>query len=119
MKNGENRLAEVAQDTADDNILPAHVAGSGSLDRVVEPTRGYVRNAASKNSVRAHKADRSHFTRRCRIGGADPVPSSPKLVGLYAADLAAPTGSAPALSVATIERWLSGPIWTATQGGFN
>ncbi len=49
--------------------------------------------------------------------GADPLPSSPQLIGLYIADLAAPGGRVPALSVSSIERRLSGLAWGYTQRG--
>jgi integrase len=49
--------------------------------------------------------------------GADPLPSSPQLIGLYIADLAAPGGKVPALSVASIERRLSGLTWGYAQRG--
>ncbi|MEX1250200.1 MAG: tyrosine-type recombinase/integrase, partial [Hyphomonas sp.] len=53
--------------------------------------------------------------RWCRMRGADPLPSSPQLIGLYIADLAAPSGKTPALSVASIERRLSGLAWGYAQ----
>ncbi len=40
------------------------------------------------------------------------------MIGLYVADLAAPTGKTPALSVSTIERRLSGLSWNYRQRGF-
>ncbi len=40
------------------------------------------------------------------------------MIGLYLADLAAPGGGSPALSVSTIERRLSGLGWNYTQRGF-
>jgi hypothetical protein len=43
--------------------------------------------------------------------GADPLPASPQLIGLYIADLVAPGSKAPALSVGSIERRLSGLAW--------
>ena len=49
--------------------------------------------------------------------GADPLPPSPQLIGLYIADLAAPAGKAPALSVSSIERRLSGLAWGYAQRG--
>ena len=54
---------------------------------------------------------------------ADPLPPSPELIGLYIADLAAPQGKAPSqpaprpLSVASIERRLSGLSWGYAQRG--
>jgi len=57
--------------------------------------------------------------------GADPLPPSPELIGLDSADLAAPRGRAAAqsairpLSVASIERRLSGLSWGYMQRGFD
>ncbi|MEO0386404.1 MAG: tyrosine-type recombinase/integrase [Pseudomonadota bacterium] len=97
--------------------LPAHVAGSGTLDRLVETARGYARHAASENTLKAYKADWAHFTRWCRMRGSEPLPPAPALVGLYLADLASGDGAVPALTVSTIERRLSGLAWNAAQRG--
>ena len=97
--------------------LPSHVAGSGALDRLVETARDYARQAVSDNTLKAYTKDWAHFARWCRMRGADPLPPSPELIGLYIADLAAPQGKAPALSVASIERRLSGVSWGYTQRG--
>ena len=92
-------------DTERDTIaLPSHVAGSGTLDRLVETARDYARHAASENTLKAYTKDWAHFARWCRMRGADPLPSSSQLIGLYIADLAAPSGKAPALSASSIER---------------
>lgn len=97
--------------------LPSHVPGSGALDRLAEAARDYARQAASDNTLKAYAMDWTHFARWCRMRGADPLPPSPELIGLYIADLAAPQGKAPALSVASIERRLSGLSWGCTQRG--
>ena len=77
-------------DTERDTIaLPSHVAGSGTLDRLVETARDYARQAASENTLKAYAKDWAHFARWCRMRGADPLPASPQLIGLYIADLAA------------------------------
>ena len=100
--------------------LPAHVAGSGALDRLVDTARDYASAAASDNTRSAYARDWAHFARWCRMrGAADPLPPSPELVGLYIADLAAPQGSRPALSVASIERRLSGLGWGYAQRGLS
>ncbi len=99
--------------------LPAHVAGSGALDRLVETARDYARSAASENTLKAYARDWAHFTRWCRMRGAEPLPPSPEMIGLYLADLAAPAGKAPALLVSTIERRLSGLAWNFAQRGFS
>jgi integrase len=97
--------------------LPSDVAGSGTLDQLLETARGYARQAASENTLRAYAKDWSHFARWCRMRGADPLPCSPQLIGLYITDLAAPAGKTPALSVASIERRLSGLCWGYAQRG--
>ncbi|WP_084355220.1 tyrosine-type recombinase/integrase, partial [Primorskyibacter flagellatus] len=98
--------------------LPSHVAGSGTLDRLVDTARGYAEASTAENTNKAYAADWKHFARWCRLKGTDPLPPSPEMIGLYVADLAAPAGKAPALSVSTIERRLSGLAWNYTQRGF-
>ena len=121
--------------------LPVHVAGSSALDRLVETARDYARAAASENTLMAYAKDWAHFVRWCRMRGADPLPASPELIGLYIADLAAPQGKASSpstsqpqsafrpqsaarpqsaslpLSVSSIERRLSGLGWGYAQRG--
>ena len=107
----------------DDSViaLPSHFVGSGTLDRLVETARDYARAALSENTRRAYAKDWTHFARWCRMRGADPLPPSPQLIGLYIADLAAPQGKATSqaafrpLSVASIERRLSGLTWGYVQ----
>ncbi len=103
--------------------LPSHVAGSGALDRLVETARDYARQAASANTLKAYAKDWTHFARWCRMRGANPLPPSPELIGLYIADLAAPQGKTASqsasrpLSVSSIERRLSGLGWGYIQRG--
>lgn len=97
--------ADMERDTI---TLPSHVAGSGTLDRLVETARDYSRQSASENTLKAYAKDWAHFARWCRMRGAYPLPPSPQLIGLYIADLAAPGGRSPVLSVSSIERRLSG-----------
>ena len=97
--------------------LPAEIAGSGTLDRLVETARGYANAAASENTLKAYAKDWAHFARWCRMRGAEPLHPSLALIGLYISDLAAPTGKAPALSVSSIERRLSGLAWAYAQRG--
>ncbi|KUP94053.1 tyrosine-type recombinase/integrase [Tritonibacter horizontis] len=98
--------------------LPSPIAGSGTLDRLADTARDYARAAASENTLKAYKADWAHFARWCRLKGCDPLPPSPAIVGLYLADLAAPTGKTPPLSPSTIDRRLSGLCWNYAQRGF-
>ncbi|WP_272010670.1 tyrosine-type recombinase/integrase [Roseovarius sp. ZX-A-9] len=108
--------------------LPSSVAGSGSLDRLVDAARDYARAAASDNTQKAYAADWKHYTRWCRRQGAEPLAQppcpDPQLVGLYLTSLAAPDSGSPArspgrpLAVSTIERRLSGLAWNYAQRGF-
>ena len=107
------------RDKSDRIPLSSHVAGSGTLDQLVETARGYAKQAASENTLKAYAKDWAHFARWCRLKGTDPLPPSPEMIGLYLANLAAPTGKAPALSVSTIERRLSGLSWNYKQRDFN
>ena len=111
--------ASSEQDETDVIALPAHVAGSGTLDRLVHTARDYARAAASDNTRKAYASDWAHFTRWCRMKGVEPLPPAPEMIGLYLADLASPSGASPALSVATIERRLSGLSWNYAQRGFD
>jgi len=111
--------------------LPADVAGSGTLDRLVDAARYYAGAAASDNTLKAYAKDWAHFARWCRMKGAEPLPPSPEIIGLYLADLATGSGPSPSqsaprpqsasrpLSVSTIERRLSGLAWNYAQRGFS
>ncbi|MEL6205725.1 MAG: tyrosine-type recombinase/integrase [Pseudomonadota bacterium] len=103
---------------SDQIALPSHIAGSGSLDRLVDAARDYAQASTAENTGKAYAADWTHFARWCRLKGTDPLPPSPEMIGLYLADLAAPTGPSPALSVSTIDRRLSGLAWTYAQRGY-
>jgi integrase len=100
--------------------VPLLVAGSGSLDRLVDTARDYARLARAENTNTSYTKDWAHFTRWCRRRGADPLPPTPDLIGLYIANCAAPDTTPPTrpLSVATIERRLSGLAWHYQQRGF-
>ncbi|OAN70823.1 integrase [Sulfitobacter sp. EhC04] len=98
--------------------LPAHVVSSGALDRLIDTARDYAEASTAGNTNKAYAADWKHFTRWCRLKGIEPLPPSSEMVGLYVADLAAPAEKAPALSVSTIERRLSGLAWNYRQRGF-
>ncbi len=117
----EAQRGESGQEESAAIVLPAHVAGTGALDRLVNTARDYASAAASDNTLKAYAKDWANFARWCRMRGADPLPPSPELVGLYIADLAAPQtqgpSKPPALSVASIERRLSGLGWGYTQRG--
>ena len=71
------------QDGSDDITLPAHIAGSGKLDRLVSTARDYARAAASDNTLKAYAKDWPHFARWCRMKGAEPLPLASELIALY------------------------------------
>ncbi len=104
--------------SGDGIALPTHVAGSGTLDRLVDTARDYAKASTAENTNKAYAADWKHFARWCRLKGAEPLPQSPEMIGLYLTDLAAPTNGSPALSVSTIDRRLSGLAWNFAQRGF-
>ena len=105
--------------------LPSFVAGSGTLDRLVDTARDYARAAASENTLKAYLKDWANFARWCRMKGAEPLPPSPEMIGLYLADLASGSGPSPSqsasrpLSVSTIDRRLPGLAWNYAQRGFS
>jgi integrase len=119
---------ESDQKKSDGIALPSHVAGSGTLDRLVDTARDYAKASTAENTNKAYTADWKHFGRWCRrhgadpLGGGDPVDTAPcpdpQLIGLYLTDLAAPVGKTPAITVTTIERRLSGLAWHYQQRGF-
>jgi integrase len=106
-------LDERDQEECDGIALPSHVAGSGTLDRLVDTARDYARASTSENTLKAYAKDWAHFARWCRMKGVEPLPPSPELIGLYLADLASRS-----LSVSTIDRRLSGLAWNYAQRGF-
>lgn len=99
--------------------LPDHVAGSGSLDRLVDQARGYAEAATAENTNKAYKADWKHFGSWCRRKGVDALVPSPAVIGLYISDCAKPQDGSPALSVSTIERRLSGLAANYRQRGLS
>ena len=127
MLSGEHEAARADDRDQGENAgiaLPSYVAGSGTLDRLVDTAREYARAAASDNTLKAYAKDWAHFTRWCRMKGTEPLPPSPAMIGLYLADLASGSGPSPSqsafrpLSVGTIERRLSGLAWNYAQRGF-
>lgn len=98
--------------------VPAHV------EKLVEAAQNYVRAASAENTQTAYAKDWRHFASWCRRTGFEPLPPDPTTIGLYITACASgaaagdPKHNAPALSVATIERRLSGLAWNFTQRGF-
>ncbi|MEC3863390.1 tyrosine-type recombinase/integrase [Mesobacterium sp. TK19101] len=112
------RVDERDRSNRDAIALPSHVAGSGTLDRLIDTARDYAKASTAENTNKAYAADWKHFARWCRLKGTDPLPPSPEMIGLYLTDLVAPTAGTPALSVSTIDRRLSGLAWNYAQRGF-
>ncbi len=118
------QVDERDQEESDKIALPSHIAGSRTLDRLVDTARDYAKAATAENTNKAYAADWKHFARWCRQKGTDPLPPSSEMIGLYLTDLAAPTNGAPSrsaarpLSVSTIDRRLSGLTWNYAQRGF-
>ncbi len=69
------------------------------------------------NTRRAYATDWSLFARWCRGAGLDPLPPRAETVALYLTRLATGSDRAPALSVPSIERRLSGLVWNYAERG--
>ncbi|AZO32375.1 tyrosine-type recombinase/integrase [Mesorhizobium sp. M1B.F.Ca.ET.045.04.1.1] len=96
--------------------------GSGTparLEALVETATDYAKAASSENTRDAYAKDWRHFASWCRREGFEPMPPSSQVIGLYIGACAAgdPKRGIASLSVATIERRLSGLTWNFTQRG--
>lgn len=89
------------------------------LESLVETATAYAKAASSENTQNAYAKDWRHFSTWCRREGFEPQPPSSQVIGLYIGSCAAgdPKRGLPSLSVATIERRLSGLAWNFTQRG--
>ena len=85
--------------------VPAGMPGSGTLERLAETAREYARSSRADATRRAYGGDWRRWTAWCARRGADPLAADPEAVGLWLADMAS---GDPPLSVATVERRLSG-----------
>ncbi len=112
-------MSKSAEITPENDPQPIDLAGSGTLDRLVDTARDYARHATADNTTAAYKSDWAHFSRWCRRRGAAVVPPSAQVIGLYLANCASPDDGSPALSVSTIERRLSGLVWQYRQRGLD
>ena len=105
------------------------LAGSGTLDRLIDTAKDYARQSTAENTNAAYKADWAHFSSWCRRRGADPLgveacaePANdrPIYFGTAPRPITKPaykTATRP-LSVSPIERRLSGLAWHYQQRGF-
>ena len=82
------------------------------LARLAETAKNYARAARSENTARAYDADWRQLASWLRRNGFDELPPEPQTLGLYLA-AQAETG----VSVATLERRLSGICWRYRQLG--
>ncbi len=89
------------------------------LEALVETATAYANAASSENTRDAYAKDWRHFIAWCRREGFEPMPPSSQVIGLYIGACASgdPKRGVPPLSVATIERRLSGLAWNFTQRG--
>jgi integrase len=88
---------------------------SGRLAALAESAKAYARAAQADNTQRAYAADWRHFASWLRRQGLAETPPDPEAVGLYLASQVERRGAE--LSVATLERRLSGIAWRYRQFG--
>ena len=88
---------------------------SGRLAALAETAKTYARSAQSDNTQRAYSADWKMFASWLRRQGLSETPPDPEAVGLYLAAQVERRGAE--LSVATLERRLSGIAWRYRQMG--
>jgi integrase len=88
---------------------------SGRLASLAETARAYARSAQADNTQRAYAADWKMFASWLRRQGLSETPPDPEAVGLYLAAQVERGGVE--LSVATLERRLSGIAWRYRQLG--
>ncbi|WP_184877965.1 tyrosine-type recombinase/integrase [Mesorhizobium sangaii] len=93
------------------------------LEALAETATAYAKAASSDNTQNAYAKDWRHFASWCRREGFDSLPPSSQIIGLYISACATGTAAGDpkrglsSLSVATIERRLSGLAWNFTQRG--
>jgi integrase len=88
---------------------------SGRLAALAETAKDYARSAQADNTQRAYAADWKMFASWLRRQGLPEMPPDPEAVGLYLASQVERRGAE--LSVATLERRLSGIAWRYRQLG--
>ncbi|MGJ0393149.1 MAG: integrase [Methylocystis sp.] len=107
----------MAEDDKDKPRSAALAEPAPHLAALSEKARDYARAARSENTRRAYDADWGQFASWLRRQGLDPLPPDPQTVGLYlAACMESGRGKEP-LSVASLERRLSGICWRYRQLG--
>jgi integrase len=96
-------------------LLPSAGRLSGRLAALAETAKAYARAAQADNTQRAYAADWRQFASWLRRQGLAETPPDPEAVGLYLASQVERDGAE--LSVATLERRLSGIAWRYRQLG--
>jgi integrase len=96
-------------------LLPSAGRRSGRLVALAETAKDYARAAQADNTQRAYAADWKMFASWLRRQGLPETPPDPEAVGLYLASQVERRGAE--LSVATLERRLSGIAWRYRQLG--
>jgi integrase len=104
-----------APDANSPALLPSAGRLSGRLAALAETAKDYARSAQADNTQRAYAADWRHFASWLRRQGLPETPPDPEAVGLYLAAQVERRGAE--LSVATLERRLSGIAWRYRQFG--
>ena len=95
--------------------LPSAPRLSGRLAALAETAKAYARSAQADNTQRAYAGDWRQFASWLRRQGLAETPPDPEAVGLYLASQVERGGAE--LSVATLERRLSGIAWRYRQLG--
>jgi hypothetical protein len=111
----ESRAMDVDDELVSLAIVPRKV--SPHLDALGEKAKDYARNARAQNTRRAYESDWRQFSSWLRRQGFPMTPPNPQTVGLYLAACADGTGRITAMSVASLERRLSGIAWHYRQLG--
>ena len=112
---GEVSLETQAPGADPPALLPSAARLSGRLAALAETAKDYARSAQADNTQRAYAADWKMFASWLRRQGLPETPPDPEAVGLYLASQVERRGSE--LSVATLERRLSGIAWRYRQLG--
>ena len=118
-RTGESRKARRSETRAPGAsppaLLPSAGRLSGRLAALAETAKAYARSAQADNTQRAYAADWRQFASWLRRQGLAETPPDPEAVGLYLASQVERRGAE--LSVATLERRLSGIAWRYRQLG--
>jgi integrase len=111
----EGTAPETRASGATPALLPSAGRLSGRLAALAETAKAYARSAQADNTQRAYAADWRQFASWLRRQGLGETPPDPEAVGLYLASQVERGGAE--LSVATLERRLSGIAWRYRQLG--